>query len=184
MSHKNKLAFLLSLLAFVFLVPGIFLSMLTIKTHEAINSTPLHFGLDVFSTANSILKTISNLYHAGNIFVACMIFLFSVIVPVVKGILLIYILLCGKIEIRKKIFAFIKSIGKWSMCDVFVVATFLVYLSTGTKAHETQKTINMLGIDIDFNLLFKMSAHLEIGFYCFLTYCLLSLIALQLYEEY
>jgi hypothetical protein len=160
--------------------------MLTIRSRGVINApeAEAHVGIQFFNTTNSILKTVHDLFIHDYKFVACMIFLFSVIVPVLKGILLMYASLCKKIEIRKKMFAFVKAIGKWSMCDVFVVATFLAYLSTGSRSQDTSHHVSVMGETIDVNVLIKMSAHLEVGFYFFLTYCLVSLIALQLYEDY
>ena len=51
---------------------------------------------------------------------------------------------------------FFKTIGKWSMVDVFVVAVFLVYL-TANKA-ETSR------------------AEVEVGLYFFLAYVMVSML--------
>jgi hypothetical protein len=113
-----------------------------------------------------------------------MIFLFSVIVPVIKGTLVTYIFFCKNKPRRHNIFEFIKAIGKWSMCDIFIVAIFLAYLSTGASQTQSEKNITVLGHSLKVDVWAGMHADLQIGFWCFLAYCLLSLIALQLYEDF
>jgi uncharacterized paraquat-inducible protein A len=54
------------------------------------------------------------------------------------------------------IVAFFKMIGKWSMVDVFVVATFLVYLTTN-KGDVSR-------------------AEVEVGLYFFLAYVIISML--------
>jgi len=186
MSKRNIFAFLTSIISFFFLIPGVSLSILTIKTRGSVVAPEVgaHFGVRFFDTSNSILNTVHDLFLHDYRFVACMIFLFSVIVPTIKGLLLTFVLLTKQQVIRQKIFQFIKSIGKWSMCDVFIAATFLAYLSSGSKTHGEHHEVVVSGYTLDVNVLVKMTAQLEIGFYCFLAYCLLSLVALQLYEEY
>lgn len=202
LSVRNKLAFFTSLLAFLFLFPGIYLSMLTISTNGSVNaklpnvekgflglpkvegSKQEHFKLEIFDTTRSILKTVHDLWNRDYRFVATMIFLFSVIIPVGKTILLTYIYFCNKSETRRKIFSFIKSIGKWSMCDVYIAAIFLAYLSTGATRIENTKNVTMMGFNIHVDVFAGMHAQLQIGYWCFVAYCLLSLLALQLYEPY
>jgi uncharacterized paraquat-inducible protein A len=60
---------------------------------------------------------------------------------------------------RWRLFAFVRSISKWAMCDVFVVGVYVAYLSS--KATE------------------GMDAQIRSGFYWFTAYCLLSLLSLQ-----
>lgn len=182
-SLRNKCALVLSLVSFGFLFPGIYLSMLRINTTGSVKAPLTEIGIQFFNTANSILSTVSELFAQKYFFVAIMIFLFSVVVPCIKGLLLIYIVLTKNKIVANKIFHFIKAIGKWSMCDVFVVAIFLSFLSTGTRTPGNQSETSILGIPIDVDILVNMNAQLEIGFYCFVTYCLLSLTALQLYED-
>ncbi len=202
LSLRNKLAFSISILSFFFLFPGIYLSMLTVSTTGSINAKIPHvesgflgmpnvkgtehrqMPLKIFDKTRSILKTVQDLWNKKYFFVASMILLFSVLVPLVKGLLITCIFFNKKPETRRKIFVFIKSIGKWSMCDVFVVAVLLAYLSTGASQTENVKNITMMGYTVNVDVLAGMQAHLQIGFWFFLTYCILSLLALQLYESY
>lgn len=183
------LAFITSSIAFLFLIPGVSLSMLHLQSGGTVSADVVdvgaaQFGMQLFNTSNSILQTVQHLFRHDNRFVACMIFFFSIITPATKGILLTYILLTDNSLRRKKIFSFIKAIGKWSMCDVFIAATFLAYFSSGSRSHRQFYETVLLGTPVDVNILVRMTAHLETGFYCFLAYCLLSLIALQLYKDY
>jgi paraquat-inducible protein A len=202
LSFRNKLAFTTSLIALLFLFPGIYLSMLTVSTKGSISAQIPHvdkgtFGipsvhgtdqkrinLKIFDTTRSILKTIRDLWNRDFYFVSGMILLFSIIVPLVKSVLLSYLFFHKRRADRAKIFGFVKAIGKWSMNDVFIVAIFLSYLSTGATQTENNKNVSMMGYNVNVDVLTGMHAQLQIGFWCFLAYCLLSLIALQLYEEF
>lgn len=180
---RNIAALILSIFSFFFLIPGVFLSMLTINTQGAVNAPLAKIGVEFFDTSNSILQTIVDLFSIGYYFVAIMIFVFSVLVPIVKGVLFIYALLIHQKFKQEKIMNFLNVLGKWSMCDVFIVAIFLAYLSTGSRSQGNTQETSILGIPVDINIQVNMTAHLDIGFYCFLTYCLMSLIALQLFKS-
>jgi len=201
LSWRNKLAFFVSLLSFTFLFPGVYLSMLTISSEGSFNAKIIkpnlidrlsikkpekqsHLTLNILDTTRSILKTVEDLWDKGYFFVASMIFLFSVAVPVTKGLLLTYVFFNNDSQKRQRVFRFMKSIGKWSMCDVFIVAIFLSYLSTGAAKTSHLKNMVMMGYSVNVNVQTGMHAQLQIGFWCFLSYCLLSLLALQLYEPY
>jgi paraquat-inducible protein A len=202
LSFRNKAAFFLTLLSFFFLFPGIYLSMLTISSEGSVKAKLPHLepnligipqvqgtekhrmDLNIFDTTRSVLKTVKDLWEKNYFFVASMIFLFSVIIPFTKGLLVSLIFFTKQSERRKKIFSFIKAIGKWSMCDVFIVAIFLSYLSTGATKTSNVKNFAMMGYSVNVDVQTGMHAHLQMGFWCFLIYCLLSLAALQLYEPY
>tara|TARA_R110002110_G_scaffold415809_1_gene656481 strand:- start:17516 stop:18094 length:579 start_codon:yes stop_codon:yes gene_type:complete len=182
-SQRNILALFISLVSFGFLIPGVVLSMITVNTRGSVQAPLTNIGIDFLNTSNSIWNTIQQLFIQDYYFVASMIFLFSIIVPATKGIMLVYVMLTKNQKMRRGMFAIVKAIGKWSMCDVFVVAIFLSYLSTGSRSSGSNHETTILGIPIDINILVDMTAKLEMGFYCFLTYCLLSLLAIQLYDN-
>lgn len=181
---RNCLSLSLALTSFVFLVPGLFLSMLTINTQGAVKVPMANFGIEFFDTSNSILRTVVDLFGFGYYFVAIMIFVFSVLVPIIKGVLFIYTLLIHQKLKQQKMINILNQLGKWSMVDVFIVSIFLAYLSTGSKAGPETHETSILGIPIDINVQVNMIAHLDVGFYCFLTYCLLSLLALQFFKPH
>lgn len=182
-SQRNILALFISLISFAFLIPGVILSMITVNTRGSVQAPLTKIGIEFLNTSNSIWNTVQQLFSQDYYFVSMMIFLFSVIIPATKGLMLVYVMLTNNLKMRKAIFSVVKALGKWSMCDVFVVAIFLSYLSTGSRSSGGNHETTILGIPIDINILLDMTAKLEIGFYCFLTYCLLSLVAIQIFDE-
>lgn len=155
MLPRNTIAVILILLSFVALIPGLTGDLITISA----SLTMAGHKLDLFKQTRSILQTIRTLHQSGNDFVAGLIMLFSVVVPFVKGALLLVVLLMRSGVARLRIFAFVRSISKWAMADVFVVGVFVAYLT----AEATD----------------PMDAQLGPGFYYFVAYCLISLLALQ-----
>lgn len=202
LGFRNKLAFLISLLSLFFLFPGIYFSMLTITSQGKVaariphvefgflgipsveGSDIKHLSISLIDTSRSIINVIHDLWNSDYHFVAAMIFLFSIIVPVLKGILLFFVFFSRSPVFRSRIFTFIKSIGKWSMCDVFITATFLAYLGTGAAKTHNANDISVMGYTAHIDMLVGFKAQLHAGFWYFLTYCILSLVALQLYKEY
>lgn len=182
-SPRNQVALIMSFAAMFLLIPGLSLSMLHISTTGAVDAPLTRFDINFFDTNNSILTTVNDLFDQGYYIVSTLIFLFSVVVPTAKIIMLVQALFMKQSTARRNIIRFIQSIGKWSMCDVFVVAIFLSYLSTGTRNTGETHESSILGVPIEIDILVNMDAHLETGFYCFLGYCLTSLIALQFFEE-
>ena len=159
--------------------------MLTITGQQQVEVVDLpkySTTVTLFDTTRSILSTILDLWKSKYYFVAVMIFSFSILIPVSKNILLIYIWFCKNQITRAKIFTFIRTTGKWSMCDVFIVAIFLAYLSTGSNHGEESKEISIMGYTAA-KVMPHVVAELKIGFWCFLTYCLMSLASLQLYDD-
>ncbi len=147
----NFLALVLILLSFGLLFPGVSLPVLTIK--GAI-SLPLVGKMELGQETRSIWGTIQYLFETKNTLVGFLILCFSVVVPIVKGLLLLLILFPVSYGFRINTLKVIRRIGKWSMADVFVVAVFLAYLATASME--------------------VFQATLERGFYFFLGYCILS----------
>jgi len=88
--------------------------------------------------------------------VALVILIFSVLIPVLKVLSLLFISLFMESQFAHNIVKFFKMIGKWSMVDVFVVAVFLVYL-TANKGDVSR-------------------AQVEVGLYFFLAYVIVSML--------
>jgi uncharacterized paraquat-inducible protein A len=92
--------------------------------------------------------------------------LFSVIIPVTKGLLLLVSTLIKELGIKGHSYDIANLISKWSMADVFVVAIVVAYLA----ANATR----------DMGEIFTLQARFEPGFYFFLAYCVLSILSAQL----
>lgn len=155
MSKRNLLAVGLILVSFVVLVPGLTRPLITITAFVEFMGQ----RTELFRETRSILQTVENLHASGNDFVAFLILLFSVLVPVAKGLLLLIALPLRNASKRFRIVSFVSTIGKWSMADVFVVGVYVAYLAA--KATD------------------NLDAVAESGFYWFAAYCLISLLALQ-----
>ena len=145
---------LLSLGALVALVNGLITPILMIVVHKKVE----YLGDVVLSfESKGILGSLHRLYEEGNLAVAGVILLFSVLFPTLKILSLLFVSLFETRPFAASMVRFFKAIGKWSMLDVFVVASLLVYLGSG-KGGVTRSEI-------------------EIGLYFFLAYVLLSMTA-------
>ena len=88
-----------------------------------------------------------------------LILLFSIMIPVFKGIIILWVFGFGNNQQKRVAHGFVFRIGRWSMADVFAVGVFIAYL--GGVAMES------------------LDAILEPGFYYFTAYCIVSLLSLQ-----
>jgi len=125
--------------------------MVTIHTHvEYLGDIVLSFE------SKGVIGSVVKLFNGGDMTVALVILLFSVVIPLLKVLALLFISIFRRNRFAHHIVKFFKMIGKWSMVDVFVVALFLVYLSAnkGDVSH----------------------AEVEIGLYFFLAYVIVSML--------
>ena len=135
-------------------------------TEKLIDELKIEGELEVFSKSRSIIGTVEELYKSGNPLVAFLIALFSIVIPAVKLLLLLYSSLVARSASSQFADNFQKAIGKWSMADVFVIAIMVAYLAAVASK--------------DMDELFTLEAEFSTGFYYFLGYCLLSIFASQL----
>jgi len=145
---------LLSFSALIALISGLITPILMIIVHKNIE----YFGDVVLSfESKSIIGSIEKLYTNGSIPIAIAILLFSVIIPTIKTLSLLYISLFENRKFAKRVVLFFKHLGKWSMLDVFIVALLLVFFTS--YSGDVSK------------------AEAEIGVYLFLAYVILSMLA-------
>ena len=154
--------FLLSIRAFTFFASlssmltlffGLIIPIMMVTIHKNVE----YLGDVVLSfESKGVIGSISKLFDNGDIVVASVILLFSVLIPSVKIISLLFVSLFIQSKFAHGIVKFFKVIGKWSMADVFVVATFLVYL-TVDKGDVSR-------------------AEVEVGLYFFLAYVISSML--------
>lgn len=155
MSTRNIIALVLTVISFVLLYFGLFEPLLTIAVG---GEFPFVGKVELMNETRSILKTVEDLYNNDNAFVAFLILFFSVVIPIIKGLICLVVLLRGGKGYQ--LYKLVYAIGKWSMADVFVVGVFIAWL-----AIKSQKFI---------------SAELHDGFHYFLAYCMVSLLGIQL----
>ena len=150
----------LSLATFIALVYGLLNPILMVTIHKKVE----YLGDVILSfESKGIIGSISKLYGEGELAVAFTILLFSILIPVIKSLTLTFVLIFSNRDWNKKLVNFFKFIGKWSMIDVFVVATFLVYFTSNTGNIS--------------------SAEIQVGLYFFLTYVILSMITAILTQK-
>ena len=97
-----------------------------------------------FYQNKSVLKLIELLYNGGNFFVAIMIIIFSIVFPAIKLISSFIIFLSPNSNFSKNSTPIIDKIGKWSMADVFVAASWLSYFSFANTEMAIQTGSNTL----------------------------------------
>ena len=143
----------LSLITFISLIYGLINPILMVTIHKQLK----YLGDVTLSfESKGIIGSIHKLFENGEIAIAITILLFSVLLPLLKSLTLTSTLLFSQYRWSRHLVNFFKHIGKWSMIDVFVVAIFLVYLTSNGK-----------GIS---------HAEIQVGLYFFLVYVILSMI--------
>lgn len=177
---KRHLGFACNLAALGLFVPGIILPIfvLNMEMTALINASGL--STTIVDKELSIITTVTELWRDNRLFVAALIFLFSVCIPLLKTLLVTLAYLKKHTSTESRIMTFVASIGKWSMADVFVVAIFLAILSTDHGENVTTHLINILGLQLSFDISTQTLSAAGAGFYFFSGYCLLSLLGTHL----
>lgn len=169
-------------IALACLIIGVITPMLEISAYSTNLTIPLKFSVPLigeidipdkvfegrmyyYFQSKSVIDLIYVLLESKNYVVAVSIFGFSVIVPFIKLTLSVLLLLSRPFRESWLVKKTVGRIGKWSMADVFVVATFLSYLSFSNMNS---------GIDTEAKTL--------VGLYFFLAYCILSIASSQIIE--
>jgi hypothetical protein len=169
-------------IALACLIIGVITPMLEISAYSTNLTIPLKFSVPLigkidipdkvfegrmyyYYQSKSVIDLINVLLENKNFVVAVSIFGFSVLVPFIKLTLSILLLLSQPFRDNGFVKKTVGRIGKWSMADVFVVATFLSYLSFSNMNS---------GIDTEAKTL--------VGLYFFLAYCILSIASSQIIE--
>jgi paraquat-inducible protein A len=138
---------LLHVLSLVLLGFGWFMDILhiDISVHYIID-------LNLFSEKRSVLGMLEKLWADGNYWPFSLIFLFGIIVPLIKSGIIFYLLLDMNHDLKWR--HFVSAISKWAMADVFAISIFVAFL--GANAMEGTKAV------------------LQPGFYFFSGYVIIS----------
>ena len=135
-----------------------------VNIHGELLGTDINAGVEgrvyFFYQNKSVLKLIQLLYKGGNFFVAIMITIFSIVFPLIKLTTSFIIFLSPGSGFAKRTASIIDKIGKWSMADVFVAATWLAYFSFANTEMAIETGSNTL-----------------IGLYFFTAFVIFSLIS-------
>lgn len=143
-----------SLAALMALAGGLLMPIMMMSIHKEVQ----YLGDVVLQMeSKGVLGSIGKLFEGHDYVVGGALLLFSIALPLLKTLSMLFVALFVRIKAVHPIVHFFKLLGKWSMADVFVVATFLVYLS-GSKGEMSR-------------------AEVQVGLYFFLAYVILSMIA-------
>ena len=89
-NFRNTASFILLLISFLLLYFGVTQPMMTISAEYA--------GQEVFKYKQSILQAVDTLYEGGYYLVSFLILFFSVMIPVLKGVVILWVFFFGEIS--------------------------------------------------------------------------------------
>ena len=111
--------------------------------------------------SKGVLSSIQALRGHGDLWLALLLFLFSVLLPTLKTLVALLTLFSRSHSLSLHGLRLSRHLGKWSMADVFVVALLVVFFSTDQPGGLTH-------------------AEIQAGLWFFAAYVLLSLVGSQL----
>ncbi len=149
---KEMLIIFVAISALVSLVFALISPLLMMMIH---NSFPIVGEIILSFESKTVITTIEKLFHDKNYIVGIVMFLFSIFIPLLKGLFLLFYGILKETGLGEKLVYGMNKLGKWSMVDVFVVAILVVFFSTKQDIHSSLK--------------------IEVGLYFFIGYVLLSM---------
>lgn len=151
-------AYMMLAIALVSLIVGLTTPILSV---EASKELPV-LGETVFQfQSKGILSTIAALKDHDNLWLAVLLFVFSVVIPLIKTLIAAATYFVSAHPGLERAFHFSHHLGKWSMADVFVVAILFAFFANSSEDGLTR-------------------AEVQAGLWYFALYVILSLIATQL----
>jgi hypothetical protein len=137
----------------------------------------IHFKDQVlYYKSKSILEVINLMLSKGGIdlfLVGLLVFLFSVLFPLLKLISTIIFVVNDKSRKNTLLNFLVFKTGKWSMADVLVVAIFMAYLGFSGILTEQLGQLEHLSEKIE--ILTTNKSQLQVGFYAFFSFTILGL---------
>jgi paraquat-inducible protein A len=114
----------------------------------------VHYFIDInlFSEKRSVLGMLKKLWEDRSYWPFLLIFIFGIIVPLVKSGIIFYLILGKNPDLKWQ--RFVSAISKWAMADVFTISIFVAFL--GANAMQSTR------------------ATLQSGFYFFSGYVIVS----------
>ena len=182
----SRLLILLTLVNFALLIPGVTLPIYTVSIATQVEASiiPEPIEVTVYEQTRSILGTVRELWLSSDYLVSFLILLFSIVVPVAKGSMLLASIYVSQRAVKDRLILVVDLIGKWSMADVFVVAVFLAFLATRDQVQATSFSVSVAILPpIEVEMETHVTSTLGSGFYCFLGYCLFSVLWAQVLKH-
>ncbi len=112
----------------------------------------LFADINLFNEKRSVISLLQRLWIDKSYWPFTLIFLFGIVIPLLKSALLYYIILVKNHNMKWR--HLVNAISKWAMADVFAISIFVAFL--GANSMQNTKAI------------------LEPGFYYFSGYVILS----------
>ncbi len=91
----------------------------------------------IFGDTISIWSGMKSLYGSGEVFLATVLLVFSILFPIGKNLLLFWIFVHGSWlgKFSQRLIRSAAVLGKWSMLDVFIIAILVASVKLGILAH-------------------------------------------------
>lgn len=120
------LCFVFSLTALILYIPANIFPFMTMELYGT-------------TTSSTILGGVASLYESGSIFIAAVVLLASVVVPLAKLVVLFYLSMTAHNDSNQKfktrLYHFVEAIGRWSMLDIFLLAILVAMIKLGHWTH-------------------------------------------------
>jgi len=150
----REFTILMALSGCIALIGGLVTPIMMLSIHKEVE----YLGDVVLSMeSKGVMGSILKLFENNDYVIGAVLLLFSVIFPLLKTIAILFVSLFIHSRFAHNLVHFFKVLGKWSMADVFVVSTLLVYFSA-SKGEMSR-------------------AEVQMGLYLFLSYVILSIFA-------
>ncbi len=125
-THSAEHTLFYSLTALILYVPANLLPFMTFEMHGNRNDATIWSG-------------IVTLFKDGSLFLAAIVFLASMVIPLLKLAILFYLSLSPNSNSNRKaktnLLRFVEVIGPWSMLDIFLVAVFVAVVKLDSMAN-------------------------------------------------
>lgn len=177
---------LLTTICFVLLISGLLLPMIEIDARiEEMSFTLLGEQISftdqvLYYKSKSILEVVRLMLMQGKmdvLAVGLLVLLFSVLFPVAKLLSSLGYIYNQKLQSNRVIRFMVFKTGKWSMADVMVVAIFMSYI--GFSGILTEQLNQLEGLTQKIDILTTNKSSLQIGFFLFTSFAILSLLVSQ-----
>lgn len=171
---------------FCLLLFGVLLPMIEIDARiSSISLTLLGEKIEfrdqvLYYKSKSILEVVKLMFTQGRadvLFVGVLVLMFSVLFPTAKLICSIIYVYVPSIRTSKLMNIIVFKTGKWSMADVMVVAIFMAYIGFGGIVSDQLRQLE--GISPTVDILTTNKSSLQVGFYLFTSFTILSLVVSQ-----
>ena len=175
-----------SIVATILLVLGILLPMIAIDARVdsmefLLAGEPVGFNDQVlYYKSKSIMEMVELLFAQSKpelVGVGVLVLAFSVIFPLSKLAASVVYLYAQRLRKSKLLQFLVFKTGKWSMADVMVVTIMMTYLGFGSILGEQLKQLDSAPENVD--IITTGNSSLQVGFYLFLGFVLLSLLISQ-----